>query len=105
MHIFDVIIFFELRTIQQKTVKPTYLSVRCQEADGSSKKITTSKICTFCPVQSFKKRSSNLLCVLILNCLQHTFLSNHALTIKSYQNVSKSYSMIPQHPTHYFRQA
>ena len=25
MHIFDVIIFFELRTIQQKTVKPTYL--------------------------------------------------------------------------------
>ena len=25
MQIFDVIIFFELRTIQQKTVKPTYL--------------------------------------------------------------------------------
>ena len=25
MQIFDVIIFFKLRTIQQKTVKPTYL--------------------------------------------------------------------------------
>ena len=25
MQIFDVIIFFELHTIQQKTVKPTYL--------------------------------------------------------------------------------
>ena len=25
MQIFDEIIFFELRTIQQKTVKPTYL--------------------------------------------------------------------------------
>ena len=25
MQIFDVIIFFELRTVQQKTVKPTYL--------------------------------------------------------------------------------
>ena len=33
---FEVILFFKLRTtIQQKTVKPTYLlSVRCQEAGG-----------------------------------------------------------------------
>ena len=36
MQIFEVIFFFKLRTtIQQKTVKPTYLlSVRCQEAGG-----------------------------------------------------------------------
>ena len=29
MQIFDVIIFFKLRTIQQKTVKPTYLCFVC----------------------------------------------------------------------------
>ena len=35
MQIFEIILFFKLRTIQQKTVKPTYLlSVRCQEAGG-----------------------------------------------------------------------
>ena len=36
MQIFEVILFFKLRTtIQQKTVIPTYLlSVRCQEAGG-----------------------------------------------------------------------
>ena len=35
MQIFEVILFFKLRKIQQKTVKPTYLlSVRCQEAGG-----------------------------------------------------------------------
>ena len=49
MHIFEESLFFKLHTtIQQKTVKPTYLvSVRCQEA-GS------------------KKRSFNLLYVLDL---------------------------------------
>ena len=36
MKVFEVILFFKLRTtIQQKTVKPTYLlSVSCQEAGG-----------------------------------------------------------------------
>ena len=35
VQIFEVILFFKLRTIQQKTVKPTYLlPVRCQEAGG-----------------------------------------------------------------------
>ena len=45
MQIFDVIIFFELRTIQQKTVKPTYLTLN---------------------QRLIKKRSFNLLCVLDL---------------------------------------
>ena len=36
MKVFEVILFFKLRTtIRQKTVKPTYLlSVGCQEAGG-----------------------------------------------------------------------
>ena len=34
MQIFDVIIFFELRTIQQKTVKPTYLCPLRKPAGG-----------------------------------------------------------------------
>ena len=53
VQIFDVIIFFKLRTIQQKTVKPTCL----------------------CPLGArklfrlIKKRSFNLLCVLDLKTL------------------------------------
>ena len=34
MQIFDVIIFFKLRTIQQKTLKPTYLCPLRKSNDG-----------------------------------------------------------------------
>ena len=53
MQIFDVIIFFELRTIQKKTVKPTYL---CP--------LGARKLARFVLFRLIKKRSFNLLCVL-----------------------------------------
>ena len=79
MQIFDVIIFFKLRTIQQKTVKPTYLcplgARKLAEGKGhetacivrSSKKDDyIQKYARFVLFRLIKKRSSNLVCVLIL---------------------------------------
>ena len=44
MQIFEVILFFKLRTTkQQKTIKPTYLlSVWCQEAGGRSSSLSSA---------------------------------------------------------------
>ena len=65
MQIFDVIIFFKLRTIQQKTVNSTYLvSVgfgRLEEGKGLPRKFAR-----FVLFRLIKKRSVNLLCVLDL---------------------------------------
>ena len=77
MHIFDVIIFFELRTIQQKTVKPTYLSPfgarKLAEGKGHETEHKTckkddyiEKFARFVLFRPIKKRSFNLLCVLDL---------------------------------------
>ena len=62
MQIFEVILFFELRTIQQKTVKPTYLcpldARKLAEGKGHS------KFASFVLFRIIKKHSVILLCVL-----------------------------------------
>ena len=60
MQIFDVILFFELRTIQQKTAKPTYL------CPLSGRKLAEGKCARFVLFRLIKKRSFNLLFVLDL---------------------------------------
>ena len=61
MQICDVIIFFELRTIQQKTVKPTYL---CPLGAKELAEGLHRKFARFVLFRLIKKRSFNLLCVL-----------------------------------------
>ena len=65
MQTFDVIIFFELCTIQQKTGKPTYLcplgARKLAEGKGLHRKFAR-----FVLFRIIKKRSFNLLCVLDL---------------------------------------
>ena len=76
MQIFGVIIFFKLCTIQQKTVKPTYLcpvgarklpqAVSCP-FPSASKRWLHRKFARFVLFLLIKKRSLNLLCVLDLS--------------------------------------
>ena len=77
MQIFDVIIFFDLRTIQQKTVKPTYLcpfgARKLAEGKGHETEHKTckkddyiEKFARFVLFRIIKRRSFNLLCVLDL---------------------------------------
>ena len=67
MDIFDVIIFFGLRMIPQKTVKPTYLGPldarKLAEGKGQ-RRLPSRKFARFVPFRLIKKRSFHLLCVL-----------------------------------------
>ena len=62
MQIFDVIIFFKLRTIQQKTIKPYFL-LYCTQFEKEDYLENLQFFVLFCHI---KKRSFNLLCVLDL---------------------------------------
>ena len=60
MQIFDIIIFFERRKIQQKTVKPTYL------CPLGARKLAEGKGDETVLFRLIKKRSFQLLCLLDL---------------------------------------
>ena len=64
MQIFDVIIFFELRTIQQKTVKPTYLCALGARklAEGKGHEI----VCTVPNSMRFNRICENLYFVFLI---------------------------------------
>ena len=64
MQIFDVIIFFELRTIQQKTTKVSWFN--CFLLYVAQKRLLHRKFARFILFRPIKTRSFNLLCVLDL---------------------------------------